>query len=177
VIESVIPAIPMQLAHRPVLAGLAVPWITAQTPDGRIRFGSNNAHLTERALREGLCQTCGYRLDPTVVFAMRDCDLRLFTSPEPGMHAVCARYSAAGCPMLSGRMSHHRNIPLTTDIPGVEVVNLGDPTATRTDAPAEPWNLMWASGYRTITHPLNGQPAAMVLPDQILRIRPIPKLR
>jgi hypothetical protein len=80
-----IPNIPLQLAGRPTIGGLVVPWITARTPDGRYRFGAIDLDRHNRALTDRICQTCGARLGARIVFAMRDSDLRLLTSPEPGM--------------------------------------------------------------------------------------------
>ena len=169
-----VPAIPVRLARRPVIGGLVVPWITARTPDGRYRFGHVDYTRHLQALHDRLCQTCGGPLDPTrIVFAMRDSDLRVFISHEPGMHPVCAAYSATGCPMLAGRMSHYRTTPLAAHLADLGVSSHGDPTDTRPAAPAERWNVLWATGYRITTHPLTGQPAALVLPEQILRTRPI----
>ncbi|KXK59542.1 hypothetical protein AWW66_23665 [Micromonospora rosaria] len=169
-----IPAIPVRLARQPVLGGLAVPWITARTPDGRHRFGAVDHQRHTRALRDRLCQTCGDPLDPTrIVLAMRDSDLRLLISCEPAMHPVCAAYSATGCPMLAGRMSHYRTSPPAEQRADPGVISHGDPTGSRPAAPAERWHLLWATGYRPVTHPLTDQPAALLLPEQILRVRPI----
>ncbi|WP_327038074.1 hypothetical protein [Micromonospora maris] len=75
--------------------------------------------------------------------------------------------------MLAGRISHYRATPLAAQLADLGVSFHGDPAGTRPAAPAERWNLLWATGYRITTHPLTGQPAAMVLPEQILRARPI----
>ncbi|WP_434739342.1 hypothetical protein [Micromonospora sp. SH-82] len=164
----------MSLTRRPVVGGLVVPWITARTPDGRYRFGHVDHRRQVRALQNRLCQTCGNPLDSArMVFAMRDSDLRTFISHEPAMHPVCATYSANGCPMLTGRMSHYRTTLPAAQLTELGVTSHGDPTGARPAAPAERWNLLWATGYRPFTNPLTGQPAAMVLPDQILRVRPI----
>jgi hypothetical protein len=167
-----VPDIPLQLADRPTLGGLVVPWITARTPDGRYRFGSIDADRHARAFADRLCQTCGTGLGERLVFAMRDSDLRLMLSPEPGMHPVCVAYSAA-CPMLAGRMTHYRATALLpAQLAGLRDIEVhGDPADLRPGAAAERWHLAWVGEYRTITHPHTGQPAAMVLPEQILRIR------
>jgi hypothetical protein len=106
-----IPSIPMQLAGRPTIGGLVVPWTTGRTPDGRYRFGAVDLDRHNRAMNNQLCQTCGAALEQTcdavredrIVFAMRDSDLRALTSHEPGMHPVCAAYAATACPMLKPR--------------------------------------------------------------------------
>ncbi|WDQ02231.1 hypothetical protein PVK74_10635 [Micromonospora chalcea] len=167
-----IPNIPLQLAGRPTIGGLVVPWTTARTPDGRHRFGTVDLHRHNRALTDLLCQTCGAQLGARIVFAMRDSDLRLLTSPEPGMHPVCAAYSATACPMLAGRMNHYRTTSLAEQLADLGALSQGDPTSQRAGAPAEPWQLVWATGYRPFTNPLTHQLAALLLPDQILRVRP-----
>lgn len=168
-----IPTIPLQLADRPTAGGLVVPWITARTPDGRYRFGAVDLHRQNRALTDLLCQTCGAQLGARIVFAMRDSDLRLLISSEPGMHPVCATYSATACPMLAGQMGHYRTTSLVGQLADLGVLSQGDPASLRAGAPAEPWQLVWTTGYRPFTNPLTHQLAALLLPEQILRVRPI----
>ncbi|MER7471233.1 hypothetical protein [Micromonospora sp. NPDC000018] len=168
-----IPNIPLQLAGRPTAGGFMVPWITARTPDGRYRFGAVDLDRQNRALTDGLCQICGAQLGARIVFAMRDSDLRLLVSPEPGMHPVCAAYSATACPMLAGRMGHYRTTSLAGQLADLGVLPQGDPASLRAGAPAEPWQLVWVTGYRPFTNPLTDQLAALLLPEQILRVRPI----
>ncbi|MEU8265399.1 hypothetical protein AB0C02_32975 [Micromonospora sp. NPDC048999] len=167
------PDIPLQLAGRPTVGGLVVPWITGRTPDGRYRFGAVDLHRQNRALTDRLCQTCGVQLGARMVFALRDSDLRLLVSPEPGMHPVCAAYSATACPMLAGRMSHYRSTSLAGQLADLGVLAHGDPASLRAGALAEPWQLVWVTGYRPFTNPLTAQLAALLLPEQILRVRPI----
>ncbi|WP_144118342.1 hypothetical protein [Catellatospora sichuanensis] len=168
-----IPDIPLQLAGQPTIGGLAAPWTTGRTPDGRYRFGAVDLDRHNRAMNEKLCQTCGTTLDTRLVFAMRDSDLRSLTSHEPAMHPVCAAYAATACPMLAGRMIHYRATSLAGQLADLGVSSHGDPTDTRAGSAAEPWQLVWASGYRVYTHPRTKLLAAMVLPEQILRVRRI----
>lgn len=168
-----IPNIPLRLAGRPTLGGLAVPWTTGSTPDGRIRFGTVDRTRQELAFTDRLCQTCGEPFEDRIVFAMRDSDLRTLTSHEPGMHPVCAAYAATACPMLAGRMYHNRTTSLAGQLADLGVTSHGDPADARAGAIAEPWQLVWASGYRVYTHPHTKLLAAMVLPEQILRVRRI----
>ena len=176
-----IPSIPMQLAGRPTLGGLVVPWTTGRTPDGRYRFGAVDLDRHNQAMNNQLCQTCGAALEQTcdavredrIVFAMRDSDLRTLTSHEPGMHPVCAAYAATACPMLAGRMDHYRATSLAGQLADLGIAFSGDPTGARAGATAEGWQLVWASGYRVYTHPHTNMLAAMLLPEQILRVRPI----
>jgi hypothetical protein len=168
-----IPSIPVHLAGRPTIGGLVVPWTTGRTPDGRYRFGAVDLDRHNQAMTDRLCQTCGARLEDRIVFAMRDSDLRTLTSHEPGMHPVCAAYAATACPMLAGRMHHYRTTSLAGQLADLGVTSHGDPTDARAGATAEPWQLVWASGYRVYAHPHTKLLAAMVLPEQILRVRRI----
>ena len=168
-----VPAIPLRLAGRPTIGGLVVPWTTGRTPDGRYRFGAVDLDRHNRAMTERLCQTCGTPLEDRIVFAMRDSDLRTLTSHEPGMHLVCAGYAATACPMLAGRMHHYRAGSLAGQLADLGVSSHGDPTDARAGATTEPWQLVWASGYRLYTHPRTDLLAAMLLPEQILRVRRI----
>lgn len=168
------PGIPPRLLDRPTMGGLVVPYTTLRLPDGRWRFGAIDLDRQTKAFTEQLCQICGTDLGRRIVFAMRDMDLRELTSHEPGMHPECGAYSAAACPMLAGQMTHHHNTPAAAQLAKLDLAFHGDPTTgSRLGKPASPWSLVWTSGYRTYTHPLTRQLAAMILPEQLLRVRPI----
>jgi hypothetical protein len=168
------PGIPPRLLHRPTVGGLVVPYTTLAMPDGRWRFGAIDYARQTQAFNEKLCQTCGTDLEDRIVFAMRDTDLRELTSHEPGMHPECAVYSAKACPMLAGRMSHHQHTPAAAQLAKLDLAFHGDPTTeSRLGKPAARWSLAWTSGYRTYTHPRTRQLAALILPEQLLRVRPI----
>lgn len=168
-----IPNIPLRLAGRPTIGGLVVPWTTGRTPDGRYRFGAVDFDRHNRAMTERLCQSCGTPLEDRIVFAMRDSDLRSLTSHEPAMHPVCSAYAATACPMIAGRMQHYRAASLAGQLADLGVSFHGDPADARAGATAEGWQLVWANGYRLYTHPRTQLLAAMLLPEQILRVRPI----
>lgn len=131
-----VPPIPVRLRHRPLYAGLVVPWITA-------RF----------------------------VFAMRDRDLDRQLAAEAAMHPECVGYSITACP-TAGRMDHYRASGHTDLFAGIGIV-LGDNARRRVGQSAEPWHAVWARGYTVITDPITNLPAALLLPHQILRVRPI----
>jgi len=48
--ESSMPPIPVWLSHLPVVGGLAVPWITPLTQDGRYLLGALQPHQLEQAI-------------------------------------------------------------------------------------------------------------------------------
>jgi len=170
--QSDSPPVPVRLRHRPLIAGLVVPWITAQTPDGRYRFGAVNADRATKALHRRWCQICGQPLPTRFVFAMRDRDLDRHIAPEAAMDPECYHYSVTACPMLAGRMDHYRASGHAELFADIGIV-LGDPHAQRAGKPAEPWNAVWTGAYTVITDPSTNLPAALLLPKQILRVRPI----
>jgi hypothetical protein len=156
------------------MGGLVVPYTTLRLPDGRWRFGAIDAARQTKAFNERLCQICGTDLDRRIVFAMRDTDLRELTSHEPGMHPECSAYSATACPMLAGRMSHYQAHPMAAQLAALDLAFHGDPTTeSRLGKPAPAWSLAWTSGYRPYLHPRTGQLAALILPEQLLRVRAI----
>jgi hypothetical protein len=169
---SDVPPILVRLRHRPQVAGLVVPWITARTPDGRHRFGTVDAVRARRALYRRWCQICGQPMADRFVFAMRDRDLTRSIAPEAAMHPECLHYSITACPMLAGRMDHYRASGQAEVFAGTGIV-LGDPAGRRPSQAAEPWNAVWARDYTVITDPRAHLPAALLLPGQILRVRPI----
>jgi hypothetical protein len=75
--------------------------------------------------------------------------------------------------MLAGRMFHYRAVSVAGQLADFGVASHGDPTNTRAGAAAEPWQLVWTSGYRVYLHPRTKLLAARVLPEQILRVRRI----
>lgn len=160
-------AVPVTLRHRPTVAGLVVPWITIQLPDGRYRFGAIDADRLRAALRDRLCQICGEPMSRPFVFAMRDVDLRRLIAPEPAMHPECARYTATACPMLAGTMTRYR-----AQAPGA-LPSAGDPHNARPGHPAQRWRLVWTTGYRHIIDPQTGTPAAQILFEQLRHVRQI----
>jgi hypothetical protein len=97
------PPIPLRLAHRPVVAGLAVPWITTRSLDGRYLFGALDQSRQRQAIVQHRCQVCSRPLGERSILLMRLSDLsRRFTS-EPALDPVCAAYSAVACPMIVSR--------------------------------------------------------------------------
>jgi len=167
-----LPPIPMRLHDRPLLAGLAVPWITVQTPDDRYRFGAVDADRAAKALYHRWCQICGHPQDARFMFAMRDRDLDRNLAAEAAIHPECFHYSIRACPMLAGRMDHYRASGHAELFAGIGDV-LGDPEGRRAGQAAEAWHAVWARDYTVITDPVTNLLAALLLPDQILRVRSI----
>lgn len=168
------PGIPLRLLNRPNVGGLVVAYATLQLPDGRWRFGAVDVDRQTKALNDRLCQSCGTGLERRIVFAIRDMDLDTMSADEPGMHPEYAAYTAAACPMLAGRISHHQSNSAETQLATLGIAFYGDPTTqSRLGRPTPPWNLIWTIDYRLYTHPQTRQLAARILPEQLLRVRPI----
>lgn len=164
-----VPPVPAYLAHRPTLAGLVVPYITAQSADGRFLFGAIDPRRLIDCLTGYRCQVCGRRLERPVVLLMRQRDLTRQCVSEPACHPVCAAYTAKACPMVAGRMDHYRATPVHL---GEELAHAPD-TAVRLGKPAEVWYAVWLDGYHTIIDPINGLPAASFAGTRPRRVRRI----
>ncbi|MCK2240028.1 MULTISPECIES: hypothetical protein [unclassified Crossiella] len=162
------PAIPAWLAHRPTVGGVVVPWITPRTADGRYLLGMLEQTLAEEAIRRRLCGVCGLPLTgQPLVLLMRMSDLPSRCTNEPALHPQCAAYTAAACPMVSGRLTHYRSLP-----PKLDAHRTLDPQSVhRQGAPAEPWFAVWVKEYRVVT--FHGNLAASYAEHGPLRIRGI----
>lgn len=155
-----LPPIPARLADRPTSGGLVVPWISIESGDGRHVLGAVHTSRQVACITGYRCQIDGQPLGwPAVVFA-RPQDLERRYTAEPAMHPECARYSAAACPMVAGRMSHYRSSPvdtsrLTCNKPGCDCagwVNSPD-SAHRVGRPADPYVAVWLRGYDVAVSP------------------------
>jgi hypothetical protein len=121
-----------------------------------------------------LCQTCGEPLQRLIVFAMRRGDMARMLSPETGMHPWCAWYAARACPMLAGAMTHYRSgSQMPTLPPGMTMHSFGDPSGRRPAAPADLYFQLWATHFRPAIDPVTRRWAAMVLPEWVVRVRPM----
>lgn len=162
-----LPPIPLWLAHLPVVAGMAVPWITARGLDGRHVFGGLHPLRQRQAIFDRLCQVCGRRLDHRSILLMRLSDLPRQRTSEPALDPVCAAYTAAACPMVAGRMRHYRSTPPSLGH-GVSAL-VSQPG--RFGAAAEPWFAVWLDRYSPVTD--GGRQFASYAGNRPLRIRPI----
>ena len=167
VMEPPVPAIPARMASLPIHGGLAVPWITPRTDDGRWLFGSVWRHRLDQCLLQWLCGVCGERHAERMVLLMRLSDLAARCSAEPPLHPECAHYTIRACPMVAGRLRHHRQSPARLDD---TMVGASD-AALRRGAPAEPWFAVWLDDYRVVT--FHGHNAASYAHVEPLRVRPV----
>ena len=134
------PPIPEALAHRPLLAGMVVPYITGRGDDGVLRFGLVDGDKQRECLRNWLCAACGLVMREQIAFLVQpwtDAMIlpdRVYAKVfEPGLHPVCLAYTAKACSMINGSMTHYRSshIPSVEPSPG---------SAARLGAPAERWS-------------------------------------
>lgn len=165
--ESSVPPVPVQLAHRPTLAGLVVPYITPRAIDGRWLFGVIDQQRLRQCLTRRWCQICGQPLDQPFVLLLRDTDLVRQRISEPACHPVCAAYTIRGCPMVSGRLDRYRSTPVRLD---QHMVSASD-TPARLGAPAEAWYAVWLDHYQVVIDAVNGLPAASFAGIRPRRVR------
>lgn len=168
---SGIPPVPVQLAHRPTLAGLVVPYVTPQAIDGRWLFGVIDQQRLWQCLTRRLCQICGQPLDQPFVLLLRETDLPRQRISEPGSHPVCAAYTIRACPMVAGTISRYRSTPVRLD---QHMLPASD-TPARLGTPAEVWYAVWLDHYDVIIDAINGLPAASfagIQPRRVRRVSP-----
>lgn len=182
-----IPPIPAQLAHRPTVGGLVVPYISLRTDRG-FHLGHVSQPRWLEVIGERRCQVCG---EPLVlagirhsphdrwVLQVRPSDMAAGYSAEPALHPVCAAYAAKACPMVAGRRETYRRTPLNTtartcDLPDCRCEVLDSNPNPRLGAPAEPWLAVWCrpDQYTVAVGP-DGQLAGLVIPKDPTRVRPI----
>lgn len=162
-----VPPIPADLAHLPVLGGLAVPVITPQDLRGRYLFGQVSVDGMRQCIEQRLCGVCGRPHTTRLVLLMRLRDLPGKRTVEPPVHPQCSAYTTKACPMVGGRMDHYRSSPARLDA-GVEHA---PDTKDRLGAPAEQWFAVWLSEYRAVT--VDDRVWASYEGIEPLRVRPI----
>lgn len=105
-----LPPIPKRMAERPVQGGLAMPWIALELADGSYDLAGCAARLVNLAMYQGRCQLCSHPINyRPVFFATQDqVDDAPIVCDAPPLHAECADYAAAVCPMIHGRLATYR---------------------------------------------------------------------
>jgi hypothetical protein len=103
--------IPLRLVGRPVVGGLAAPWVACHHIDGTPVIGLMDGSRQVTCLIRRLCQACGDALSSPLVLLARARDFAAGYVAEPGLHPECAAYTAACCPMLNGTMHRYRATP------------------------------------------------------------------
>lgn len=178
-----VPAIPVRLSRRPVVGGLAVPWVVPHHADGTPVLGFIDTVRQGACLAGRRCQACGEPLGSPLVLMVRARDVVAGHVVEPGLHPECAAYSAAACPMLAGRMAAYRSSPrparqerCADDSCGCRAwVRPGD-RILRAGRPREPFAAVWIdkSNYHVTDGPAGGASARLTLRRiRVLRTRPV----
>jgi hypothetical protein len=177
------PATPVRLANRPVVGGLAAPWISLHHADGSPVLGVVDAGRQTACLLQRWCQICGLPLLSPLVLLARARDIAAGYVTDPGLHPECATYSVEACPMLSGTMRRYRSVP-----PPLRQERCGDsgcacqvwiPAADsvhRSGHAAEAFVAIWIrlGDYRLKTHARTGEPIGIALTGtRILKVRPL----
>jgi hypothetical protein len=177
------PAIPVRCAHRPQVAGMVVPWTTLQHPHTGHLLGRAVHELMVACVRSRICQICGEPLEDRAVLLCRQRDLAAGYAPEPAMHPECAAYAAKACPMLNGRMTHHRAHPrdlaaMTCQDPGCpcHALGSGPDEHARAGHPAEEFVAVWLEPHHIRPRvDEDGHVLGTALRDvPFLRLRPVP---
>jgi hypothetical protein len=84
------PAIPVRLANRPIVGGLAAPWISLHHADGTPVLGVVDAARQAACLARHWCQACGQPLLSPLVLLARARDIAAGYVTDPGLHPECA---------------------------------------------------------------------------------------
>ena len=178
-----VPAIPVRLSRRPLIAGLAIPWVTALHTNGTPVLGVLDPRRQAACLTRRLCQACGQQLGSPLVLMVRARDVVAGYVNEPALHPECAAYSALACPMLAGMMARYRSAPLPA-----RQVRCGDAACEcrawvmsgdrdlRAGRPREAFAAVWIdlSQYRVTASPAGGTPPRLTLRDiRVLKVRPV----
>lgn len=182
--EPNVPAIPVRLRRRPVVGGLAVPWVVAHHADGTPVLGFIDGGRRAACLAGGWCQACGQPLGSPLVLMVRARDVVAGYVAEPGLHPDCAAYSAKACPMLAGTMARYRASPLPARLErcgdascGCKAwVRPGD-RGLRAGRPREAFAAVWIhrDQYRLRNGPGAGTPPGLTLRGlRVLKARPVP---
>jgi hypothetical protein len=102
------PDIPLSLADRPTIGGLAIPYVNLRLADGGVDFRSPHHAKYEECWTRGLCQTCGGPIRGTVAVLFGGPNqLRGLHFDEPPLCAPCAVYASKACPMVAGRQERY----------------------------------------------------------------------
>lgn len=178
------PPIPVRLSRRPVIGGLAVPWVVAHHADGTPVLGFIDGARQAECLHRCRCQACGEDLGSPLVLMVRARDVVAGWVAEPGLHPECAAYSAAACPMLAGMMATYRATPRPARHERCaddschcrRWIRTAD-RELRAGHPSEAFAAVWIrkSAYRVTGGPAPGAPPGLVLRGTaVLKVRPIP---
>jgi hypothetical protein len=103
VAEDTRPPIPLSLARRPVVGGLAAAWVNAELADGGTDFRSPHTARYEKAWLECRCQSCGNPTGPRAVLVCGPRQVLTLHFDEPPTCPPCASYVRKACPFVSGR--------------------------------------------------------------------------
>ena len=177
------PAIPVRLSQRPVIGGLAVPWVVAHHADGTPVLGFIDGSRQAACLARGWCQACGQPLGSPLILMVRSRDVVAGSAVEPALHPECAAYSAYACPMLAGMMARYRATPRPA-----RQERCGDASCAcrawvrpgdrdlRAGRPREPFAAVWISQseYRVTDGPAAVAPGLALRGVRVLKVRPVP---
>jgi hypothetical protein len=98
------------MANRPVQGGFAIPWIALELADGTWDLAGCAARRVNLAMFDARCQLCSHPIKwrPNFFGTQDQIDDTPIVLDSPPMHAECADYAAAVCPMVHGRLNAYR---------------------------------------------------------------------
>lgn len=174
------PPIPARCAGRPTVGGRVIPWINVRLADGGVDFRAQHNARLKLALTEGLCQVCSEPLTSPFVLLGGPQSLRNLIFDEPPLHPECAVYTSHACPVVNGtattlptgqKLSEGRRGAVCV----VEGCNCGgwipnDDGRQHTTEP-HPWFAVYTHGFQVAVSPDGQMLGAMVLPEQVRRVR------
>lgn len=176
------PPIPARLAARPVVGGLAHPWVNVRLADGGVDYRSPHHARVHQAWVDRLCQACGDPHGDRMVLLCGPDQLAALTFDEAPLHPECAHYASGACPMVAGRMPTYADRARVSEGPrGKTCFEPGCdcdgwvPTpgfaGTEGGEPAHPWFAVWVTGYTVAVTPEGMVHGGVVDPGQVVRVR------
>jgi hypothetical protein len=173
------PPIPQQLAHRPTLGGLVVPWDAPELADGGYDFRGTHTRKAVQCWTEGRCGMCGEQFGPPP-FVFLTTDIDIYVSAPP-MHPVCAAYVMKACPIVSGRQSHFSDRPpLAAGHRGEKCFEPGcdcggwvqEDVGDQGGQPNKQWFAIWAYSWSIAVN--DAQQVLGGVPTNVRKVRPVP---
>lgn len=174
------PPIPARCADRPTIGGRVIPWINVRLADGGVDFRAQHTARLHTALDDRRCQVCSQPLTAPMVLLGGPTQLQQLLFDEPPLHPECAVYTSRACPVVNGTVTtlpHGRKLSEGSrgERCPVEGCDCGGwiPNADGRQKPTEPhlWYAVYANGFTTAMAPDGDVLGALLVPDQVLKVR------
>lgn len=173
-----VPPIPATCAGRPTIGGRVIPYINVRLRDGGVDFRRQHRTHAIQILQNRWCQVCATPLQHPIVLLGGPIHLKQLMFHEPALHPECAVYTSKACPMVAGELLEAAAGPSVSEgvrgkqcsLPGCDCDGWVD---TERHGPVEPhpWFAVYATNYRIVHRPDGDVAGALVLPEEVLRVR------